>query len=174
MIHTCKTSNEEFFDLIRSAVIKLDIKENELLESYLAGMLAEYLDKTIEAKNYYKAYLAGFLNKGFHGELGDELLFMSGFFPEYLVRKASLGYFIAMGKSSYSMAASAFDYCGLGEIYGGLSERFEDYVTVLDNINNKEYDIATEFEKWAATGNMVSLQFLGERGVFPTYDNGHG
>jgi hypothetical protein len=68
-------------------------------------------------------------------EIGDTSLYVSGFFADSLARKLiDVDYYITMGGSAYGQLSRGMAPQLLREAWGELSDKFGDYVEVLNEI----------------------------------------
>ena len=111
--------------------------------------------------------------------LGDELLFLSGFFEEHLTRRGlTASYITGVGQMAYGGAASAL---GVGQaaavsLFDELAHKFPLCVRVLRDVaDSLRARSATSgrgvlelYQRWAKTGSPVLARSLAQHGVHPT------
>lgn len=111
--------------------------------------------------------------------LGDELLFLSGFFEEHLVRRGlSSSYVIGVGQMAYGGAASSL---GVGQaaavlLFDELARKFPLCVRLLRDVAdslrgrsaNSGRRVLELYQRWAETGSPVLARSLAERGLHPS------
>ncbi len=148
MIHEIKLVNSEFSEYIQKSVKNLKIKEDIYVEGYLVSLLSKFMKEEFTTgpliqKLSNSEKLEDFI------KLGDETLFITGFFPENFQKKKNKKYAMTIGKKSYNHAAIILNYKGEGHIYGILSKRFETYSDVLNEVKYsmlEQVDDKTFFE----------------------------
>ena len=110
-------------------------------------------------------------------ELGDQALYISGFFRSSLNRQTiSVDYYLSMGASAYSQLAGLLRAPGEGAsldaVYAELADSFEDCSEVLQTVRDAvradaHSDILRLYEEWVTTGNPRTAERLRELGVVP-------
>lgn len=119
-------------------------------------------------------------------ELGDQALYVSGFFRQSLSRKlVSLEYYRQMGAAAYRRLARLWrparsEGVGLDDVYNELSEEFTAASDVLHEVREdavdpevaSDVDILRLYESWLATGSPRAAARLRELGVLPTRGRG--
>lgn len=159
----------KFLELVAESVRKLNIPKNEFVEAYIVSLFGKFLDaesfdceEPISIRFFKSSALEDFV------KIGDETLFLTGFFPERLLIDKNKNYFTSIGKDSYGNAAIRLNYEGEGEIYHTLSKRFEQY---SDLINDVSYDAIIQlddadffivYKKWKSSKNPRALKKLKE------------
>jgi hypothetical protein len=105
--------------------------------------------------------------------VGDQSLFVSGFFSDSLRRKpVDIDYYVAIGGSAYQ-ALSRLESDRLSPVFAELGEKFAGFVDVLAEVSERSCcsssnaDLLRLYEKWLKTGSPRSGQLLAERGVVP-------
>jgi hypothetical protein len=103
--------------------------------------------------------------------LGDTSLFVAGFFGDSLARApVDSSYYVAMGGRAYGALASSRVPGGRAEVFGEMSERFEDFVDVLAEIAEMQ-DLRSNrglvrlYERFLHTGSRRVAEQLRARGV---------
>jgi hypothetical protein len=104
-------------------------------------------------------------------KVGDTSLFVAGFFSDSLARApVGSGYYVSMGESAYRALASSRVPTGRAEVFGEMSERFEDFVDVLAEIAEMQ-DLRSNrglvrlYERFLHTGSRRVAEQLRARGV---------
>jgi hypothetical protein len=119
----------------------------------------------------------GLRSVGTWRELGDQALYISGFFRSSLNRQTiSVDYYLSMGASAYSQLAGLLrapgEAASLDAVYAELADSFEDCSEVLQTVRdavraNTHSDILRLYEEWVTTGNPRTAERLRELGVVP-------
>jgi len=139
MIRQIILINQEFSEYIQKSVKDLRIRKDDYVESYLVSLLSKFIKQETEILGQpLTQRLISSKTLEDYIKLGDEILFITGFFPETFQKKKNKKYAITIGKGSYSNAAVRLNYEGEGRIYKVLSKRFETY---SDLINKVKYDM---------------------------------
>lgn len=110
--------------------------------------------------------------------LGDEALYVGGFFVEQLERRGvSEDYVSRLGTQAYETASqlalrSAHEAARVG-VYRELAEHFAPLTRVLDDVRESTtlrtpQDIVRLYDKWRRTGSPRIAERLGAEGVYPT------
>ncbi len=182
-----KSAHEYFRELVSDALSHRRFKIQEVTEFYLVNLLARFLEKEqLFAERSDGAVaaepLALILLRALQGDrqrryqglkkLGDTSLFVSGFFGDSLARSAvDVEYYIAMGERAYdTLRDAALGPAGMGELYGELAERFEQFVDVFAEIAEMS-DLRSNrgllrlYERFLATRSQRVAELLRERGV---------
>jgi hypothetical protein len=183
-----KSAHEYFRELVQDGLQTRRIAVQEGTEYYLVNLLAGFLQKqqlfveqpdgTVDAEP-----LALILLRAMQGDreqrmrglrrLGDTSLFVSGFFGDWLSRSTvDVDYYIAMGERAYdALRATTRTTSGaLGELYGELAERFENFVDLfaeiaeLSNLRSNR-GILRLYERFLLTRSERVAEKLRERGV---------
>jgi len=103
--------------------------------------------------------------------LGDTSLFVAGFFGDSLARApVDAGYYMAMGGQAYGALASSRGPAGSPEVFGEMSEHFEDFVDVLAEIAEMQElrsnrGLVRLYERFLHTGSRRVAEQLRSRGV---------
>lgn len=148
MLKEPKLVTIEFSDYLEKSVDKLSVPKNVYVEGYLASLLSKFVkqeeellpDKPLIFRLQSLESLKDCI------KLGDETLFVTGFFPEYFSKRKNKTYVISIGKDSYMRAAVRMHYEGEGSIYSVLSEKFEDYSTVLNDVKYSMLEVVDDKE----------------------------
>ncbi len=182
-----KSAHEWFRELVADALSHRGARVQEVTEFYLVNLLAGFLDKeklfveeedgTVRAEP-----LALILLRALQADrrerarglrrLGDTALFVSGFFGDSLARsRVDVDYYIAMGERAYdALRDASVGPRGLGDLYGELAERFEQFVDVFAEIAEMS-DLRSNrgllrlYERFLATRSERVADLLRERGV---------
>jgi hypothetical protein len=176
-----KASAVEFFkEQVDTALAKRKVMAGELTAFYIVHMLASFLKcnpekesneplgfRQVRAMDY-----AGSQRRHTLRSIGDESLFLTGFFSDSLNRKlVDVDYYVAIGSRAYD-ALSQFETDHLSPVFGELGEKFVGFMDVLSEIRERtsctsDADILRLYEKWLKTGSLRTGQLLVELGVVP-------
>jgi hypothetical protein len=110
-------------------------------------------------------------------QLGDQALYVSGFFRSSLSRRTiSVDYYLSMGAIAYGQLSGLLrapgGLGGLEAIYAELADSFEACSEVLQDVRDavrahSHEDILRLYEEWVTTGNPRAAERLRELGVVP-------
>lgn len=169
-----------FYEAIAEASSRLHLKIEQWTEFYLVNLLirqvnqpADYstpivlqLGQALESKDSHERFMR--LRRA-----GDAALFLTGFFAEHVSRKGiTRHYVVQLGERAYQSAAP-LSPDGLTHVYLNLSDGFNDYVRILDEVREltdlkTPQDIVRLYDRWSKTGAASALRRLREAGVFPS------
>lgn len=139
MLYQVKIINNEFSEYVEKSVKNLRIRKDDYVEGYLVSLLSKFIKQETEIIGQpLTQRLISSKTLEDYTKLGDEILFITGFFPETFQKKKNKKYAITIGKGSYSHAAILLNYEGEGHIFEVLSKRFETYSDVLNKV---KYDM---------------------------------
>lgn len=116
---------------------------------------------------------AGGLNLSELKQVGDQSLYLSGFFWENVKRrKLDPEYFSKVGGRAYTQLARVFQRrhrdSAISEIYAELAADFRAFVDVLFQVRRQgepKADLPTLYEQWLSTGSAVIERELREAGM---------
>lgn len=160
----------EFSEYVEDSVSQMNIKKNIYIESYLTSLLSNFIKKGkdfLADKTLIFRFMGSKSLDDFVG-LGDETLFMTGFFPENILKDKKWGYTINIGKDSYSNAAVILNYEGYGYIYAKLAIGFEKYSEILNNVKYnmlekiEDQEFLTLYKTWRDYKNLKALKKIKE------------
>jgi hypothetical protein len=170
---------EYFKDLVEGALANQHVDAGELTSFYVVQLLAGFLRRSTEEDAEPLALkLAAALDSGglqrraTLKQIGDESLFISGFFSDSLRRKlVDIDYYTAIGGCAYN-ALSRHDRDTLSPVFAELAHKFSAFVDVLTEVSERSSctsnaDLLRLYERWLKTGSRRSGQLLIEQGVVP-------
>jgi hypothetical protein len=179
-----KSAHEWFREMVGEVLTHRGLKVQESTEFYLVNLLAGFLDRErlfVEEGDgtVREEPLALILLRALEADrlrrtrelrrLGDTALYMSGFFGDALAQSvAGVDYYIAMGERAYGTLAESER--GQGELFGELSDRFEQFVDLfaeiaeLSNLRSNR-GLVRLYERFLATRSQRVADLLRERGV---------
>ena len=172
-----KKLDGKFEELIENSFKELPKKPDEITKQYLVGVLTKFSDPKKIEKFDKPVALAYLKSKDISDkiEVGDGVLFMSGFFPEYLTKKGEgdLNYYMKIGKMAYDEVSQwvKMKVEELCRLYRELANNFEAYVDLFNKIKYNACEIWSEkdlillFGKYLQTGNKNSLKILLDKGI---------
>ncbi|MSP62032.1 MAG: hypothetical protein EXR72_17210 [Myxococcales bacterium] len=174
-----KSVSEFFHEAVSAAMRNQGVDGSEMTEFYLVNLLSDYAKAPID-----DAPLAIRLNAAANAlpeeraralrEIGDQSLYVSGFFAESLQRSlVDVGYYINMGGTAYSQLAR-MNACGrqFGQVYSELAGKFGQFVEVLAEVSkgsaiNTDRGVVQLYERWLRTGSDWAERKLRARGMLP-------
>ena len=175
---------EYFKDRIASALSRQHLRANELTSYYLVDLLCRFVrpDERIPFSDDAGEPLALRLGRALHSggpeqrarlrNLGDFSLFMTGFFPDSLNRRAvDVDYYVSMGEYAYG-SLSRREADAFGEVFSELARKFVLFTDVLSDVSERSgisssVDILRQYEKWLRTGSPRDGQRLVDQGIVP-------
>jgi hypothetical protein len=172
-----------FKELVDGALSHQRLTTNELTAFYLVHLLASFLRTTHSADDVHDATplalrlahaleTSGLQQRVGLRAVGDQSLFVSGFFSDSLRRKlVDVDYYVAIGGSAYQ-ALSRLEGETFAPVFAELAGKFSGFVDVLMEVSERtcctsNADLLRLYEKWLKTGSRHSAQLLVERGVVP-------
>ena len=178
----------EFFrQEITSAKESLGIKISDVAEYYLVNLLCEFSKHAHKPELgsqplalQYKNAIESAPNERLHllKSLGDESLYLAGFFSEFIERSlVDVGYYISMGGTAYGSLSELMGTRRHGdtfaELYDQLAVRFPELVDVLNQVCDRarskgedSHGLLRLYERWLRTGSTRVQRLLHESGLF--------
>jgi hypothetical protein len=172
---------EYFKELVDDAIAHQGLAARELTAFYVVHLLASFLqrpagDAEDEAPLAVRLGRAlergGFEQRANLKQIGDQSLFVSGFFSDSLNRKlVDVDYYARIGGYAYQ-ALSRFETDTFSPVFAELGDKFGGFVDVLSEVSERTAcssngDLLRLYEKWLKTGSRRAGQLLVERGVVP-------
>lgn len=164
-IEVHKSLNNNFLTYVNQSISRLNAPNNIYVEGYLVSLLSNFIEKEESFLSDQPLCLRISNSETLEDyvELGDETLFITGFFPERVMKEKSKSWVMGIGKDSYICAAMRLDYEGIGNIYGQLSQNFEIYSEVINDVKYNMLETISDSEffnlysNWKAYGNPRAL-----------------
>ena len=172
----------EFFrDLVESAMQNQHVSAHELTSFYVVNLLTGYVhsahaasadDEPLGTRFARALQDAGTAQRDGLRKVGDQSLFISGFFSDSLNRSlVDVDYYIQLGECAYRQLARHED-AALGDVFDELSGKFTTFVDVLGEVSERTSlssngDVLRLYEKWLRTGSRRSGDLLASRGIIP-------
>ena len=172
-------SPTEFFrDLVESAMQNQHVSAHELTCFYVVNLLAGFVhadahagaDQPLGPRLARALQTAGAAQRDGLRSVGDQSLFISGFFADSLNRSlVDVDYYIQLGECAYRSLARRGDRT-LGDVFDELSDKFTTFVDVLGEVSERTSlssngDVLRLYEKWLRTGSRRSGDLLAARGI---------
>jgi len=167
-----------FYEALEEALSRLHLKIESWTEFYLVELLTRQITNPAPQEPLVLQMEAALRTPSAHERflryraMGDSALFLVGFCEEFLTRRGTTRrYVVSMGGHAYRSAAS-LSADGLSRVYVTLSDGFDDFVQVLDEVREMtsartQQDIVKLYEKWQRTGSSAAARRLQGTGVFP-------
>jgi hypothetical protein len=167
-----------FYEAVCEALGRLRLKIEHWTEFYLVDLLVRQVSQPVSQEPFVSqleaARRAASAKERFlrFKEMGDSALVLVGFYEESIERRGVTKHYVrTMGGGAYRSAAS-LSVDGLSQVYVTLSDGFDDFVHVLDEVREMTslrtpQDIVKLYEKWQRTGSGTISLRLQESGVFP-------
>jgi len=164
------TAQAQWQSLVHDAQRACDHHLDETLESYLVFLLMRFAARPhcttrIMAEDYLRSQaLQGEQRVEKLREVGDHCLIFSGLFPQLAERRlVRIGYFVAIGQSSYRQLSDVMDR-GWSAVYQSLSEAFIMLMDILHAMRETGgQSVLTPLQAmdlWQDTGSRRSYQQL--------------
>ena len=173
-------SPTEFFrELVESAMQNQRVSAHELTSFYVVNLLAGFVqgdscpgDEPLGARLVHALQTAGMAQRDGLRSVGDQSLFITGFFADSLNRSlVDVDYYIHLGELAYRSLARNGDRT-FGDVFDELSDKFTTFVDVLGEVSERtsissNADVLRLYEKWLRTGSRRSGDLLAARGIVP-------
>ena len=171
---------EYFKELVDGALAHQGLVANELTSYYVVQLLAGFLqqrggdahDEPLGVQLARALDSGGLEQRASLKQIGDESLFVSGFFSDSLKRKlVDVDYYASIGGVAYQ-ALSRYETDAFSPVFAELAQKFIPFVDVLSEVSERSacasnMDLLRLYERWLKTGSRRSGQLLAERGVVP-------
>lgn len=179
---------EDFFkEVVENAVVDQRIDTSSDSQVYLVALLADYAKRPQlqEVGEPFGVRLALAMNTS-GGErferlrtLGDDVLFISGFYSDHLRHRGlQLDYVSELGSVAYGGVASILRRHSKDApvVFDELSDRFSAFVSLLQHVADSlmadalrdETDLLGLYQRWSRTGSRALADALVRMGVSPT------
>lgn len=174
-------SPTEFFrELVESAMQNQRVSAHELTSFYVVNLLAGFVhhdphaggDRPLGARLVRALQAAGIAQRDGLRSVGDQSLFITGFFADSLNRTlVDVDYYIQLGELAYRSLARQGDRT-FSDVFDELSDKFTNFVDVLGEVSERtsissNADVLRLYEKWLRTGSRRSGDLLVARGIVP-------
>jgi hypothetical protein len=177
---------EYFKELVEGALAHQRISAGELTSFYVVNLLTGFLqrpkydDDTPMAVRLAEAInAAGAKQRDSLRQIGDQSLFMSGFFADSFQRKlVDVDYYANIGGTAYA-ALSRYETDAFSSVFAELADNFVRFADVLSEVSERascasNADLLRLYERWLKTGSRRCGQLLVERGVVPSLSGTNG
>ena len=168
-----------FRELVQSALAHQRLATTEHATFYLVHLLASFLqraetddDGPLALRLAQALETAGPRQRAGLKAIGDESLFVSGFFADSLTRRVvDVDYYVAIGGAAYdALGRCETDVCS--PVFAELARKFVAFVDVLAEVSERtscasNADMVRLYEKWLKTGSARTGQLLVEKGIIP-------
>ena len=176
-----ESATEFFRDLVESALQHQHLAAGELTSFYLVNLLTGFVridrspsadDEPLGVRLARALQAAGAQQRDGLRQVGDQSLFISGFFADSLNRRlVDVDYYIQLGECAYGSLARRGDDA-FGEVFDELAGKFTAFVDVLGEISERtalssNADLLRLYEKWMRTKSRRSGSLLAARGIVP-------
>ena len=179
-------SPTEFFrELVEAAMQNQRVSAHELTSFYVVNLLTGFVhgdaradgDEPLGTRLARALQTAGVTQRHVLRKVGDESLFISGFFSDSFNRGlVDIDYYIRLGERAYRSLAHHPDH-SLGDVFDELSDKFTTFVDVLGEVSERtslssNSDVLRLYEKWLRTRSRRSGDLLVKRGIVPNQSIG--
>jgi hypothetical protein len=173
-------SPTEFFrDLVETAMQNQRVSARELTSFYVVNLLAGFVhsdtrasdDEPLGTRLARALQAAGIAQRDGLRQVGDQSLFITGFFSDSLNRSlVDVDYYVQLGECAYRSLARADRT--RSDVFGELSDKFTTFVDVLGEVSERtslssNADVLRLYEKWLRTGSRRTGDLLASRGIVP-------
>ncbi len=178
-----ESPTEYFRELVESAMQHQRLDAREVTSFYVVNLLTGFvhLDRSpggggnepLGVRLARALQAGGAAQRSNLRQVGDQSLFISGFFSDSLNRSlVDIDYYIHLGERAYASLARQGASDTLGDVFDELSEKFAGFVDVLGEVSERtsltsNTDLLRLYEKWLRTGNRRSGDLLAARGIVP-------
>ncbi len=179
-----------FRTTVRSILNDRKVHVQETTEFYVVNLLTQAVNSSQENAdpNYFDEPLAILFGKAFSTanqnerysllkHLGDQSLFVSGFFGDSLKRKIiDVDYYISMGSQAYGclsgISKKQVEKDFFSKTFDELSGKFPAFVDLFSEISERanitsNQDVLKLYEKWLYTKSKSLLEKLQKMGIQP-------
>jgi len=170
-----------FHELLTSTIKNQGLDTSEPTECYLVNLLATFTkqqldDQPLALKMATAVFSSPDERARYLKDIGDQSLYVSGFFAESLQRKlVDVDYYIQMGGAAYSELARFFrgnpNSAVFGDVYDELGHKFPRFVDVFAEVAEEtmtgNLDLVRLYERWLRTGSEWMERRLRAQGVIP-------
>ena len=177
-----ETPSELFRDLVESAMANQHLDVREHTSFYLVNLLTACVqqdrlpggdgDAPLGVRLAEALQTAGLAQRDGLRRVGDQSLFISGFFGDSLNRSlVDVDYYVQLGECAYGCLARR-EREALGEVFDELAEKFTAFVDVLGEVSERtslasNRDLMRLYERWLRTGSTRSARLLASKGIVP-------
>jgi hypothetical protein len=172
-----ESAAEYFKELVDDVLARQRISAGELTAFYVVNLLTGFLRQPAQEDDAPLALrlcealdAAGVRQREILKQIGDQSLFISGFFGDSLQRKRiDVDYYVSIGGIAYT-ALSRCELDTFSTVFAELADNFVAYVDVLSEVSERascgsNTDLLRLYERWLRTGSRRSGDLLVERGV---------
>jgi hypothetical protein len=177
-----ESPTEYFRDLVLAAMEHQHLVAGELTSFYLVTLLTGFVhidadraragDEPLGIRLAKALQAAGVAQRDGLREVGDQSLFISGFFADSLNRSlVDIDYYIQLGERAYGSLARRGDDAFV-DVFDELAEKFTAFVDVLGEVSEQtavtsNADLLRLYEKWLRTDSRRRANLLAARGIVP-------
>jgi hypothetical protein len=171
-----ETATEYFKELVDDALARQRIAVGDLTSYYVVNLLIGFLRRPAHEDTPMALRLgealdaAGLRQREILRQIGDESLFISGFFGDSLQRKlVDVDYYVSIGGTAYT-ALSRYEVDTFSTVFAELADNFVAFVDVLTDVSERascssNADLLRLYERWLRTGSRRSGERLVRCGV---------
>lgn len=177
-----------FREIVESARTQRGVVASEASELYLTDLLVEHASRSrlgpateqpFAVRMAHAMNAAGSERFELLRTLGDDVLFLSGFFAEHLARRGvQLQYAAGLGQMAYGGAATVLRRYAPEEpppVFSELAEKFSEFTGLLRHVADSlmartprgQAGVLDLYERWSRTGSNVLAEALLRLGVMP-------
>jgi hypothetical protein len=174
---------EYFKRLVEAAIENQRVPALDLTEYYLVQLLAMFSrtdcspsggtpSEPLALRLGRALETAGSRQRAELRQVGDESLFIAGFFSESLRRSlVDVDYYVSLGAYAYG-SLSQEETGALAPVFAELAQRFVAFADVLSEVSEAssltcDADVLRLYERWARSGSRRSGEALVRMGIVP-------
>jgi hypothetical protein len=181
---------EFFSEIVQDSVKSQSCRASDATVLYLSALLADYgkpaqFRREVLGQSFTLLLQDALQSQGAERferlrRLGDDVLYVAGFFGDHLAnRGVGVTFASALGSRAYNEAAAILRSSGSSssgpDVFGELSENFEGFVTVVSDVADALYamrargprDVLEVYERWQRTGSDNLAGALVTWGLIP-------
>jgi hypothetical protein len=172
---------EYFKELVEGALARQRVAAGELTSLYVVNLLTGFLHRPARGEDDTPLALrlgealdaAGARQREILRQIGDQSLFISGFFADSLQRKlVDVDYYVSIGGAAYT-TLSRSERDTFSAVFAELADNFVAFVDVLSEVSERascssDSDLFRLHERWLRTGSRRTAGLLIENGVVLT------
>jgi hypothetical protein len=169
---------EYFKELVEGALARQHVAAGELTSLYVVNLLTGFLRRPARGEDDMPLALrlgealdaAGARQREILRQIGDQSLFISGFFADSLQRKlVDVDYYVSIGGAAYT-TLSRSERDTFSAVFAELADNFVAFVDVLSEVSERascssDSDLFRLYERWLRTGSRRTAGLLIENGV---------
>lgn len=189
VLHASPSVADFFREIVDRAADSGGFEASGASRTYVVALLSDYAKPTTATEQLLRQPLTFLLAKAMDAAgperferlrlLGDEALYLSGFYSDHLSRRGiQLSFASGVGAVAYDSAAamlSRVEGAGGPLVFHELADKFDMFVELLNAVADQlaaeaargEQGLLELYERWLRSGSQVFADTLLDRGVLP-------